>query len=69
MQRQLIATIGVKNCGYMNIDLVKNGPHALVAGTTGSGKSILLTTWCLSLAFKYPPSVLRFVFMDFKAVP
>ena len=66
MQRQLIATIGVKNCGYMNIDLVKNGPHALVAGTTGSGKSILLTTWCLSLAFKYPPSVLRFVFMDFK---
>ena len=66
MQRQLIATIGVKNCGYMNIDLVKNGPHALVAGTTGSGKSILLTTWCLSLAFKYPPSVLRFVFIDFK---
>ena len=50
MQRQLIATIGVKNCGYMNIDLVKNGPHALVAGTTGSGKPILLTTWCLSLA-------------------
>ncbi len=65
-KRQLIAPIGVSNKGDMNIDLVKNGPHALVAGTTGSGKSILLTTWCLALAFRYPPSALRFVFMDFK---
>ncbi len=62
----LIAPLGVSYNGYCNIDLVSNGPHALVAGTTGSGKSVLLTTWCLALAFQYSPKQLRFVFMDFK---
>lgn len=65
-QKHLIAPIGVSHDGYCYIDLVGNGPHALVAGTTGSGKSVLLTTWCLALAFQYSPKQLRFVFMDFK---
>lgn len=64
--KSLDTEIGIGNNGYVHLDLVNNGPHALVAGTTGSGKSVLLTTWCLSLAFRYSPNQLRFVFMDFK---
>lgn len=48
------------------LDIVAQGPHALVAGTTGSGKSVLLESWCLAMALRYPPSLLRFVFLDFK---
>lgn len=48
------------------LDLGSNGPHALVAGTTGSGKSVLLRSWCLALAAANPPDHLRFVFLDFK---
>ncbi|RSX56976.1 DNA segregation ATPase and related proteins (FtsK/SpoIIIE family) [Bifidobacterium samirii] len=48
------------------LDLTRQGPHALVAGTTGSGKSVLLETWCLALACANPPSRLTFVFLDFK---
>lgn len=37
------------------LDLVKDGPHALLAGTTGAGKSAALTTWLLSMALSHPP--------------
>lgn len=52
--------------GTFAIDLPVDGPHALVAGTTGSGKSILLQTWCLSLACRLSPLKLNFVLLDFK---
>lgn len=42
------------------------GPHGLVAGTTGSGKSELLTTVILSLACRYPPDQLAFFLIDYK---
>lgn len=48
------------------IDLPRQGPHALVAGTTGSGKSVLLQSWCLAMAVRNPPDRLHFVFLDFK---
>lgn len=48
------------------IDLNRQGPHALVAGTTGSGKSLFLENWCLSLACHYSPQELHFIFLDFK---
>lgn len=50
----------------LQLDLVHDGPHALVAGTTGSGKSVFLESWCSALALTYPPSRLNFVFLDFK---
>ncbi|WP_166973105.1 FtsK/SpoIIIE domain-containing protein [Brevibacterium atlanticum] len=52
--------------GDVGIDLFADGPHALVAGTTGSGKSLLLQTWLLSMALAHPPRRLRFVLIDFK---
>lgn len=60
------ATIGRGVDGDVTIDLFGDGPHALVAGTTGSGKSILLQTWLLAMALEHPPRRLRFVLIDFK---
>ncbi|HEY4614979.1 MAG TPA: FtsK/SpoIIIE domain-containing protein [Citricoccus sp.] len=48
------------------LDLVDHGPHALIAGTTGSGKSELLLTVLSGLSAAYPPSEVSFVLMDFK---
>jgi S-DNA-T family DNA segregation ATPase FtsK/SpoIIIE len=58
--------IGRGSSGAVGIDLFADGPHALVAGTTGSGKSLLLQTWLLSMALAQPPRRLRFVLIDFK---
>lgn len=58
--------IGLTQHGVAHLDLQRQGPHALVAGTTGSGKSVLLQSWCLALAARNPPNRLQFVFLDFK---
>ncbi len=42
------------------------GPHGLIAGTTGSGKSELLTTLILAFAVRYPPDKLAFFLIDYK---
>lgn len=44
----------------------KHGPHGLVAGTTGSGKSEVLLTWILSMAICYHPHDVNFVIIDYK---
>lgn len=67
MPRRQPATIGRGADGEdVTIDLASHGPHALVAGTTGSGKSVLLRQWCLALAVSHPPSQLTMAFLDFK---
>ena len=43
-----------------------HGPHGLVAGTTGSGKSELLQTWILSMACNFHPHQVSFVLIDYK---
>ena len=48
------------------VDLVAHGPHAVVGGTTGSGKSELLVSWVLAMARAHPPSVVNFLLVDFK---
>lgn len=65
--RGLEATLGItKQDQIWKLDLVEEGPHALIAGTTGSGKSELLTTWLISLALNYSPQDLRFILVDYK---
>jgi S-DNA-T family DNA segregation ATPase FtsK/SpoIIIE len=52
--------------GGMTVDLVAQGPHAIVGGTTGSGKSELLISWVLAMARSHSPSVVTFLLVDFK---
>ncbi|KNC19548.1 hypothetical protein AC792_05485 [Arthrobacter sp. RIT-PI-e] len=60
------ARLGRSGRGPVVLDLVKDGPHVLVAGTTGSGKSEFLRTLVLSLALDQPPEQLNFVLVDYK---
>ncbi|MCU1545524.1 MAG: hypothetical protein JWP30_624 [Homoserinimonas sp.] len=62
----LPATIGKMIDGHCILDLVSQGPHAVVGGTTGSGKSELLVTWVLAMASAHPPSAVNFLLVDFK---
>lgn len=48
------------------LDLRAQGPHALVGGTTGSGKSEFLQTWVLGLAAAHSPDRVTFLFVDYK---
>lgn len=48
------------------VDLVNDGPHAVIVGITGSGKSEALITLLLGLAQNYSPQELRFVLIDYK---
>ena len=60
------AAIGVGTDGVVEIDLVADGPHALIAGTTGAGKSELLRTLVVALAASTCPDDLTFVLVDYK---
>lgn len=51
---------------YLDLHEKGHGPHGLVAGTTGSGKSELIMTLILSLAVNYSPKEVQFVLIDFK---
>jgi S-DNA-T family DNA segregation ATPase FtsK/SpoIIIE len=60
------APIGIGAEGTFVLDIRKDGPHALVAGTTGAGKSELLQTVIASLAVANRPDALNFVLIDYK---
>ncbi len=48
------------------LDLRSQGPHALVGGTTGAGKSEFLQAWVLGMAQAISPDRLTFLFVDYK---
>ncbi|WP_162942260.1 FtsK/SpoIIIE domain-containing protein [Desertimonas flava] len=62
----LRAPIGVGPSGPLELDLVEHGPHALIGGTSGAGKSELLQSIVASLIHEYPPTRLTFLFVDYK---
>src|SRR5690606_6411780 len=49
-----------------HLDLRTNGPHALVGGTTGAGKSEFLQAWVLGMATAHSPDRVTFLFVDYK---
>ena len=61
-----VARIGMSADGVVDIDLVRDGPHGLVAGTTGSGKSELLRTLVVSLAAWTSPDHVSMILVDYK---
>ena len=72
--RSLAAPIGIRENGdIFSFDMQDNskskqgmGPHGLSAGTSGSGKSEMLTTWLLSVALNYSPDDVNIVLIEFK---
>lgn len=62
----LTAPVGRDGVGTVTLDLLTDGPHALIGGTTGSGKSEFLLSWILSLAAHVSPDRLTFLFIDYK---
>ncbi|MFG1963878.1 FtsK/SpoIIIE domain-containing protein [Nonomuraea sp. NPDC049028] len=60
------AVIGIGPDGPFSVDLRVDGPHGLIAGTTGAGKSELLQTLICSLAVANRPDQLTFVLVDYK---
>lgn len=65
----LAAQIGIMAGGKtfsLDIHDQKHGPHGLVAGTTGSGKSELIQTWILSMCVNFHPYDVSFVLIDYK---
>jgi S-DNA-T family DNA segregation ATPase FtsK/SpoIIIE len=62
----LKAFVGQGSPDAMTLDLRTQGPHALVGGTTGSGKSEFLQAWVLGMAAEYSPDRVTFLFVDYK---
>ena len=66
--KSMAAPLGVSKTGVVTLDLhdKAHGPHGLVAGTTGSGKSEILQTYILAMSTLFHPYEVGFVIIDFK---
>lgn len=65
----LKSEIGVDNQGdlmYLDLHEKFHGPHGLIAGTTGSGKSEFIITYILSMCINYSPDDIAFILIDYK---
>ncbi|MDO5498059.1 MAG: FtsK/SpoIIIE domain-containing protein [Propionibacteriaceae bacterium] len=62
----LRALVGHNGAEPFSLDLRAQGPHALVGGTTGAGKSEFLQAWVLGMAHAYSPDKVTFLFVDYK---
>lgn len=62
----LRALVGRTLSDPFHLDLRVHGPHALVGGTTGAGKSEFLQTWVLGMAAAHSPQRVTFLFVDYK---
>lgn len=65
----LRAELGIGEDGnlmYLDLHEKAHGPHGLIAGMTGSGKSELIITYILSMAINYSPDDVAFILIDYK---
>lgn len=62
----LRAIVGHGSAAPFTLDLRANGPHALVGGTTGAGKSEFLQSWILGMAVAHSPARVTFLLVDYK---
>ena len=65
----LTAPVGVHpngNLFELNLHEKEHGPHGLIAGSTGSGKSEFIITYILSMCINYSPLEVQFVLIDYK---
>ena len=69
IKKTMRAPLGInakKETVYLDLHEKAHGPHGLVAGTTGSGKSEILQSYILSMAIHYHPYEVGFLIIDFK---
>lgn len=67
--QSLKTPVGVHKNGenfYLDLHEKFDGPHGLIAGSTGSGKSEFIITYILSMAINYDPKEVQFVLIDYK---
>lgn len=67
--KSLAVPLGVRGMDdylYLNLHEKAHGPHGLVAGTTGSGKSEIVQSYILSLAVNFHPHEVGFLLIDYK---
>ncbi len=67
--KSLRAEVGIdegNNYIYLDLHEKVHGPHGLIAGTTGSGKSEFIITYILSLSINYSPDDVAFILIDYK---
>lgn len=67
--KSLKAEVGVDENGdlmYLDLHEKYHGPHGLIAGMTGSGKSEFIITYVLSMALNYSPNEVSFILIDYK---
>ena len=65
-RHSLVVNVGRQRSHPLLLDLVSAGPHAVVTGMTGSGKTEFLKSWLVALAASYSPDQLSFLVIDFK---
>ena len=67
--KSLRAAVGINDLGniiYLDLHEKYHGPHGLIAGMTGSGKSEFIITYILSMCINYHPYEVQFVLIDYK---
>ena len=64
--KHLEAPVGRTADGILTLDIRRDGPHALVGGTTGSGKSEFLQSWIMAMAATFNPETVNFLLVDYK---
>jgi len=65
---KLVVPLGLDVSGRPKIGNIARMPHVLIAGQTGSGKSVMLNSWIASFLFRCSPSELRLILIDPKRV-
>ncbi len=64
----LLISLGRGISGAAHFANLAKSPHLLIAGATGSGKSVMIHTLITSLLYRNPPEILRFLMIDPKRV-
>lgn len=65
-RESLVVNVGRSSTHPVLLDLVAAGPHAVITGMTGSGKTEFLRTWLISMTASYSPEDLSILVIDFK---